>query len=91
MKKTVDKKPAKKDDLVHLCLEYGREQFVGKGKDIYEAWEDMDKPTKIYKSAVIVIRRGDAHVSKVIGMTALKRIMSHGATRSAWLKLFEKI
>lgn len=87
MKKT----SAKKDDLVHLCLEYGREQFVGKGKDIYEAFENLDKPTKIYKSAVMIIRRGDVHISKVIGMTALKRLMTHGPTRSAWLKLFEKI
>lgn len=90
-KKTVAKKSPKTDDLFHICMEYGRDELVGKGATIYEAFADLDKPKKVYKSCVVVIRHGDRKVARVISMTVLKRIFGHSPTQSSWLKLFEKL
>jgi len=79
------------DEMYHLLLEYGSEQFAGKGATLAEAFADMDKPKKVYRGGVMVLRHGEKTIAKVMGVPILKRIFTNKIHADQWVKIFKDL
>ena len=79
------------DNAYHILLECGREQYAGKGETLAEAFADMDKPKKVYRSGVFTFKHGEKTVAKVVSVQILRRIFGNTMQANQWIKLYKNI